>query len=99
MSRSFKKTPIIKEHIPGMKSTANRKVRRENFNITNGNSYRKVFCSYDISDYAFRMTYAEYCARTEQHEKDFENDVDFRYGKVFIDERSHWDWYKTYKRK
>ena len=48
-----------------MKKRANRKVRRTKACVANGSAYRKGFCSYDISDYSFRMTYAEYRAKDE----------------------------------
>ena len=89
MSRSYKMTPLFKEHIRGMKNTANRKVRRCNTIIANGYGYRKVFCSYDISDYAFYETYAEHKARIER----------LRSGRNCIDDVSYWDWYKIFKRK
>ena len=65
MSRSYKKTPIIKEHVKGMKKRANRKIRCSKVCVANGSAYRKVFCSYDISDYSLRTTYTEYRAKDE----------------------------------
>lgn len=56
MSRSYKKTPICKDHTKGMKTIANRKVRRKLKNPSihmNGKSYKKMFCSYDICDWIF----------------------------------------------
>jgi len=35
-----------------MKRVANKKVRKD-WNIPNGRSFKKVFCSYDIIDYKF----------------------------------------------
>ena len=99
MSRSHKKTPIVKDHTRGMKSIANRIFRRKNMPVANGNAYRKVICSYDISDWAFRETYAEYCARAEKYKKDFENGIGFRGRKDYSSDMSYWGWYKTYCRK
>ena len=61
MSRSFKKTPIVKDATlkgPTFKSgkqMANRRVRRKN-GIPQYGGYRKVYRSYNISEYAFRMS-------------------------------------------
>lgn len=60
MSRSYKRNPVVKDSNRGMKNCANRKVRRCTTDLKDGGSYRKVFCSYDISDYSFRNTWEEY---------------------------------------
>lgn len=60
MSRS-RKAPFVKDRNPGMKAKANRKVRRRakraitkaDEEIGSGKSYKKVFNSYDISDFCF----------------------------------------------
>lgn len=59
MSRSYKKNPIIKDKNKGMKKHANKKVRRNSLEIPSGKAYRKVFDSYDISDFLFRATESE----------------------------------------
>jgi len=51
MSRSFKKNWCSKNNTSGMKKIANHKVRNYDDDIANGKSYRKIFCSYNISDY------------------------------------------------
>lgn len=56
MSRSYKKTHICKINRKGMKKLANRSVRRETDDVANGNSYRKIFCSYEI---AWGITYSD----------------------------------------
>ena len=99
MSRSYKKTPVVKDHTKGMKAVANRIFRRKNIAVANGNAYHKVVCSYDISDWAFRETYAEYCARAESYRKEFINGVGHRRRKDYSKEMSYWDWYKMYRRK
>jgi len=99
MSRSYKKTPIVKDHTRGMKAVANRKFRRKSIVVANGNAYRKVVCSYDISDWAFRETYAEYCARTERYRAEFENGIHSWRSRNYSEDMSHLDWYKTYCRK
>lgn len=56
MSRSYKKTPILKDSNKSMKKFANKRVRkRKNFSV-NGKAYRKIFNSYDICDWVFRVT-------------------------------------------
>ena len=96
MSRSYKKNPVFKDNNKGMKKAANCKVHRTKFCIANGNAYRKVFCSYDISDYSIRETFAEYCFYAEMRriqkflEKGIGND-----SKI-----SHYrDWIKYHSRK
>lgn len=59
MGKSRKKTPIIKDKNKGMKTFANKKVRKTRGYIPSGSSYRKLFPSYDISDYSFRETREE----------------------------------------
>jgi hypothetical protein len=52
MSRSRKKHPVRKDHNKGMKRIANRIIRRT-LDIPNGKAYRKVFESWNISDWNF----------------------------------------------
>ena len=99
MSRSYKKTPVVKDHTRGMKSVANRIFRRKRIAVANGSAYRKVVCSYDISDWAFRETYAEYCARAAKYRKDYENSIGIRSRSDYSADMSYWDWYKMYCRK
>ncbi len=97
MSRSFKKTPVVKDRSRGMKAVANRVFRRKKVIVANGNAYRKVFCSYNISDWAFRETYREYLARAELSKRAYENGINsWKYCRF---NASHWDWYKMYLRK
>lgn len=54
MSRSFKKSLVAKERNDKYnKRCANKKVRRYNDYIPNGKSYKKIYESYDICDFAF----------------------------------------------
>ena len=55
MSRSYRYSKIFKDSTKGMKRFANKKVRK-NLDLPNGNGYKKVFESYDISDYKFICT-------------------------------------------
>lgn len=52
MSRSWKHIPGYKDHSPGMKIVANRRVRRAK-GVVNYGGYRKLVCSWSISDYQF----------------------------------------------
>jgi len=60
MSRSYKHSPYCTDsHLHNtMKRYANKKVRHTEGDFKGG-AYKKLFCSYDISDYAFRETYRE----------------------------------------
>ena len=56
MSRSYKKHPFCKDkNKKGAKRTANKKVRRTK-DIPNGKAYKKVFESWNISDYKWIWT-------------------------------------------
>ena len=107
MSRSYKKTPVIKDHNSGMKATANRKLRRKlnqkcDFPIADGNAYRRVVDSWEISDWRFRETWREYQARAERYKIELENDV-WRWGLRHVRDDSegmhYWKWFRMYKRK
>jgi len=89
MSRSYKKEPVVKGKVKGMKEIANRRIRNFKGEISNGSSYKKVFQSYDICDFAFRETYLDY--KTRKH----------KYQSVNIphSEMTYYDWFKMYKRK
>lgn len=59
MSRSYKKFPCVKDRCSlktkkreQPKTYASRHVRRSD-DIPNGSSYKKLYCSWDISDYRF----------------------------------------------
>lgn len=59
MSRSFRKNPINKFNDAVMKRKANRSIRRSlksgNIEeIEDGSFYKKIFNSYNISDYTYR---------------------------------------------
>ena len=53
MSRSFKKTPINKDHFGGKlgKRRASKAVRRNKDFALSGGEYKKVYDSWDINDY------------------------------------------------
>lgn len=83
MSRSYKKIPLVKDKNKGSKKFANRTVRRYDDSIASGGGYRKIFCSYNISDFSFTETFEEYKQRNEYIGKDY----------------SYIEWYKLYKMK
>lgn len=88
MSRSYKRIPCCKDHNLGAKRLANKKVRRNNWSILAGNSYKKIFCSYSICDYKFLDSFLEY---KNSHEK--------YNGKRYSDKELYKKWYKAYKMK
>ena len=51
MSRSRRKSICRKMRNPFMKNQANRRVRRFTKELSNGKEYKKLFCSWMISDY------------------------------------------------
>ncbi len=97
MSRSYKKNPFLKDTTrkgPTYKSgkqIANRVVRYTG-DIPSGGSYRKVYCSYNISDFAFRMDEFELQAEWEQEDSFLR--TEFKTYK----EAYRW-WKKTYRMK
>lgn len=102
MSRSYKKNPYYKDHNRGMKQCANRTVRNT-FDVPNGNAYKKVFCSYDISDYSFHESWK---SRRRQYEQDLQTYLNggerrCRWHDSLPNEEdySYHDWYKTYRMK
>jgi len=64
MSRSYKKMPVVKDSsckgstFKSGKQIANRAVRKQK-DIPNGGSYKKVYCSWNISDWRFMKTEAD----------------------------------------
>jgi len=103
MARSYKKTPILKDRNPYMKTFANRIVRRRlskpDYGLANGKAYRKVVNSWDICDWVFRRTYREYQKGEEIAKKQYENGITRLHGYYEFIDGSYWDWYKKYKRK
>lgn len=91
MSRSFKKTPIIKDHNKGEKKNANHKVRRTK-DVPNGGSYKKFYPQWDICDWSSGWSKRAYIRRWE-HRHD-------AHRWSWIKDKSFHDvmryWYKTY---
>jgi len=53
MSRSFKKTPGWCDRSPFAKRQANKRVRKYKGDVSNGRSYKKLYCSWNICDFRF----------------------------------------------
>ncbi|WP_304393356.1 hypothetical protein [uncultured Clostridium sp.] len=59
----------------GMKTIASRKVRRYKGEIQNGNSYKKIFNSWDISDFCWYQTKEEAIMEWYKDQYDIINNV------------------------
>ena len=73
MSRSYKHTDFVKDsNKKFMKRFANKKVRHSK-NVPNGGAYKKVFCSWEISDFKWRWTREEAIEEWYEHHRDPDN--------------------------
>ena len=108
MSKSYKKTPIIKDNtgtkqLQWYKRHANKTVRRT-ADIANGKAYKKVYCTWNIHDYSFRQTYNEYLKERVSKLKHYLNiygsidEIPERLKRDFYDIDCNF-WLKTYYRK
>ena len=88
MSRSYKKIPCCKDHTRGMKKCANRYVRRNYFMVPSGMAYKKLFCSWNISDYKFLRSFNSYKRAVFKYDN-----------KKYSDKELYRIWYKDYKMK
>lgn len=93
LSRSYKRSSVSTDGSPHttkeMKRYANSKVRKTN-GVFNGNSYKKLFCSYDIHDYISRWSKQDAIQKWFEEEADILNGIiSFKY--------SYHDKYKTLK--
>lgn len=89
MSRSYKKHPWATDNADKKfhKKVANKRVRRFNHDIANGNAYRRLYPSYDICDYKFFCTFLD--ALRQYDSKEIEEN-----------EKEYWNyWHKYFKRK
>lgn len=96
MSRSYKKNPRNKDNAGGkkwQKRVANKKVRRYDDIIQNGKAYRKITDPWDICDFNYRVSYADYL-------NDYFYDPVMRRIKGFeTEEDCYRQWFRYYKRK
>ena len=97
MSRSYKKTPRCGDTKDKFfKKYANRKVRRNNANHYNHNSYKKLSSSWDICDYeTVGRTFEEYWKQTLQDWHQF----GYKYEPYPSYEEEYRRWFKWYKAK
>lgn len=75
MSRSYKKTPVLKSNCGFSKKMANRKVRRTK-DVFSGTYYKKVFDSYDICEYLF---YNNWNSARKKHESEILKVINNKY--------------------
>lgn len=88
-----------------MKDYANKVVRchlkKEDNDLANGNSYRKLYERWDICDWEFSETFNEY-KKGFVYDKETCLYYDIRWYKsseVYTEEELYQQWYKYYKRK
>ena len=97
MSRSYKKTPVLKDSsckgsaFKSGKQIANRAVRNHD-DIPNGGGYKKVYCSWNISDYRFMKTEAEL-------RKEWDNENSYLHETYKTYDRALFAWKKQFKNK
>ncbi|ETT74243.1 hypothetical protein C173_09118 [Paenibacillus sp. FSL R7-277] len=92
MSRSIKKTPVCKEQASRwIKRQASKAVRRYPHDISFGKSYRKIFSSWDISDWWFYTPYKKAVNEWETTHKTWRKQVSFQ--------EMTFQWAKSFKRK
>lgn len=91
MSRSYKKHPWATDNHKGkkyLKKVANKRVRKFNRELANGNAYRRLYPTYDICDYKFFCTFIDALKELNRKIDEIEN------------EKQYWkEWYKYYRRK
>ncbi len=88
MSRSYKHVPCCKDYNRGMKKSANRYVRRNFLIVPSGAFYKKLFCSYEISDYKFLESFRSW-RQAYYHDK----------RRTYSEKELYRMWYKIYKMK
>ena len=97
MSRSYKKTPVLKDTsckgstFKSGKQIANRAVRNH-ADVPNGGGYKKVYCSWNISDFRFMKTEAEL-------RKEWDNGNSYLHKTYDTYEQALFAWKKQFKNK
>ena len=97
MSRSYKKTPVIKDSsckgssFKSGKQIANRAVRNHQ-DVPSGGSYKKVYCSWNISDWRFMQTESEL-------RRLWDNGDAYLHGRYKTYEQARIAWKKVFKNK
>jgi hypothetical protein len=105
MARSFKKYPCVKDKNKFMHRYANKQIRylAVTKKIPNGKSFKKI-CGvnrWDISDWCFHNSYANYLADKEGYETKSAN-ISGIWAKLYgemAEEMNYRSWYTRYKRK
>lgn len=108
MSRSYKKTPVLKYAPQGNvgQKFANRRVRRFKGEISNGKAYKKLYETWNVHDHVERYTLQDALDYRDRCIHDYENGIS-RWGFVpshLTEEEKDRDlciqkWKKTYIRK
>ena len=97
MSRSYKKTPVLKDTsckgstFKSGKQIANRAVRNHD-DVPNGGGKKKVYCSWNISDFRFMKTEAEL-------RKEWDNGKSYLHKTYDTYEQALFAWRKQFKNK
>lgn len=92
MSRSVKKTTVSKDQAnPWTKRQASKAVRRYSRGIPYGKFYRKIYCSWDISDWRFYTPYLQAVKEWETNGRSWNRPVSLQ--KLTL------NWNKDFKRK
>ena len=102
MSRSYKKNPVVTDgsarNTQHSKRLASRRLRRSLNNsdeLLQGSRYKRHTCSYDIHDYAFRLSWED---AMKQYEGDYQRYSWVREQYPTLEEYRKW-WEKYYLRK
>ncbi|OMG00428.1 hypothetical protein [Paenibacillus sp. FSL R7-0337] len=92
MTRSVKKTPVSKDQAnPWTKRQASKSVRRYSRDIPYGKYYRKIYCSWNISDWRFYTPYLQAVKEWETTGSTWHRQISF--------EEMALSWAKSFKRK
>lgn len=105
MSRSYKKNPVSKDsstYSKFCKKKSNKRVRRIP-DIPNGNSYKKVWDSWDICDWRHYSTKKSFINRKKKYDNYFsllvENGIKCYFYRFKSEAEVIEEWMKIYKRK
>ena len=106
MSRSFKKTPYACDTTCKKygKKLANRRVRRHlnnHLDLARGKSYRKLYDSWEISDYGWVCSWEQYKSGYTLNKEDglYYHNRFYNYDEPLTEKELFLEWYRCYKRK
>ena len=100
MSRSYRKSPRIKDHNKGVKRLANKKIRRVNrLTPLKGGNYKKMYPTWDICDYNYYWSIEE--AKDSWYEEESEHYKGYAWRHERFKTLENWlsYWAKCVKRK